>query len=661
MPTEKKWLLTSAEVVFLLVLLTNLPIVFASFDPMDDSRVHSVIWETIGLPEYMDPHKNYESAGMWVHANIYETLYTYDFESADTTPSVPLLAESVHISSDGLNYTFTLRQGIKFHDNSEFNATCVQMNIWRMLGRGWDYGWGPVWMIAEPILGGQDVEDAVYDYGDRSPQHIGNWTEWKENSDAIVVLDEFTVRIRLAYPYSPFLSVLASSIGSMVSPTFFMAHGGMSPESEDTTLDFEACGTGPYMLDEWILDDRIGIDLNDNYWRTNSARLVHPYAGSITNVTIKVNTDINGRMSNLQAGTTDGCYWSYSNAYDIWNNVTTRDDGTLQSLNPDMKVWTGLPSYSILFMGFNMNPYLNYSNELRQSPFTNWDLRTAISYAFDYQAMIDEYYNGMALQLQGPIPRGMFAHDDDLFMFSRNMTKAVEHWNSAMSNGLDDVWVNNSYEFNLCYHEGSSNRPRTLLLIKQAIENIIADPDSSDPSSPLTINVIGLEWASYLYQVLYKQLPVFFLGWIPDYADPDNCVSPIVHSNGTFSRRVGLKDSLGEDGVVWDHETVNGWIEDAAGELNPETRISLYSQIQEAIVEHCAYFWFCQGVEFHVERHEMKGYVYNPMRKPYFYHYYKSTVLPDGPPLMPTQVLMASIYLGICIVAVVILRRSSKG
>ncbi|MHA2352933.1 MAG: ABC transporter substrate-binding protein, partial [Candidatus Thorarchaeota archaeon] len=245
MLTEKMRLLSSAQIAILLVLLMNSPIVFALFDPIDDSRINTIIWETWSLPEYMDPHKNYESAGGWVHANIYETLFTYDFYSADTRPSVPLLAESVHISSDGLNYTFILRQNVKFHDGTSFNATAVQMNFWRMLGRGWDDGWGPVWMIAEPILGGQAVEDAVYEYGDGSAQHIGNWTYWQSNSDAIVVMNEFTVQIRLAYAYSPFLSVLAYSVGSMISPTFFMAHGGMSPVSDDLTLHEEACGTGP--------------------------------------------------------------------------------------------------------------------------------------------------------------------------------------------------------------------------------------------------------------------------------------------------------------------------------------------------------------------------------------------------------------------------------
>ncbi|MHA2236003.1 MAG: ABC transporter substrate-binding protein, partial [Candidatus Thorarchaeota archaeon] len=206
----------------------------------------TIIWETIGLPEYMDPHKNYESAGSWVHYNIYETLYTYDWDSANTDPTVPLLAESYTLSSDGLTYTFTLRQGVTFHDGTEFNATAVQMNFWRMLGRGWDDGWGPVWMIAEPILGGAAVEDAVYGYGDGSPQHIGNWTDWQQNSGAVEVVSEFVVEVNLAYAYTPFLAALTYEVGAMISPTWFMANGGMSPVSGDTTLNEEAMGTGPY-------------------------------------------------------------------------------------------------------------------------------------------------------------------------------------------------------------------------------------------------------------------------------------------------------------------------------------------------------------------------------------------------------------------------------
>ena len=196
----------------------------------------------------------------------------------------------------------------------------------------------------------------------------------------------------------------------------------------------------------------------------------------------------------------------------------------------------------------------------------------------------------------------------------------------------------------------------------QAVENIIADPASIDPSSPLSINFEYLDdWREYVSLMRNSQLPIFTIGWLPEYADPHNYIETFVRSTGALAGRVSLAGSIGNSGVVWDHETVDGWIDAAAAELDPATRISLYAQIQEAIVEHCAYLWCYQDVEFHVERHELKGYVYNPMREPYFYHYYKTTRTLHGPPIIPVQVLLVSIYLGFCIVAIVVLRRSSKG
>ena len=199
----------------------------------------SIVWETIGNPEFMDPHVNYETFGSWVHYNIYETLYTYPWNSADTSASEPLLAESLEISSDGLNYTFTLRQGVTFHDGTAFNASCVVYNIERMLAI-FD-GWGPAWMIAEPLLGGGAIEDAVYGEGEGSAEHIAAFNAWKADNDAgtgaLIVLDTYTVRVRLAYAYTPFLAALTYEVGAMMSPTYVEAHGGVVIGEHNTHMD----------------------------------------------------------------------------------------------------------------------------------------------------------------------------------------------------------------------------------------------------------------------------------------------------------------------------------------------------------------------------------------------------------------------------------------
>ena len=70
---------------------------------------------------------------------------------------------------------------------------------------------------------------------------------------------------------------------------------------------------------------------------------------------------------------------------------------------------------------------------------------------------------------------------------------------------------------------------------------------------------------------------------------------------------------------------VDGWIDAAAVETVDATRITIYGDIQEAIVDHCAFLWGYQATSFHVEGAWMNGYVFNPMHDPYFYHYYKTT------------------------------------
>jgi peptide/nickel transport system substrate-binding protein len=672
--TEKKGHPFSGQIIILLVLLASqvfVPIVSASTDPMDESRIDEIIWETLaGSPCRMDPHQSYCSMGTWVHSHFYETLFTYPMESSDTSPVEPLLAESLDISADGMAYTFTLHQGVTFHDGTPFNATCVQMNFWRMLGRGWDDRFGPVWMVAEPILGGQAIEDAVFQYGDFSPEHVAAWENWVENVNAIEVLDTYMVRINLAFPYAPFLAAISYHAFSMISPTFFMVHGGMSPVSDDHYVEDHPCGTGPYMLDAWIQDDRMVFTIYENYWRASIAKIRHPHAGSIKKFTFKLNTDFSSRMSNLLAGRTDGCSWYSTDAYDIWNNVTDRGDGTLQSLNPDIKVWTGLPTYTTMFLGFNMNDYLNYSGEIVRNPFQFWDLRAAISYAFDYDALIDEIYNGVGMQLQGPIPKGMFGHKDDLFMYTKDLDEAVIHWNDAMAAGLDTVWQNSSYELNIYYNEGNTGREVASFLVKQAIENIISHPDSSKPSSPLAINVVGLEWGGgssspfgsdyvygYLDMLRNRELPIYFLGWAPDFADPHNYVLPFIRSDSTYPYRIGLENSTDELGTPWDTSTVDGWIDAASRSQNSAERIALYEQIQEAIVDQCAYVWCYQGVEFHVERYELNGYVFNPMRQPYFYYYYKSTGTIYGPLNIPIEILAAAAVVMVIILVVMLKRK----
>jgi peptide/nickel transport system substrate-binding protein len=581
------------------------------------TAIDEIVWEVLADPDYLDPHINYESMGEWIFDNVYETLYTYSWTTDDGTPDVPQLATDLTISPDGLDYTFTLRQGVTFHDGTPFNASCVKYNLERVLAV-FDY-WGPAWLLAEPILGGQAIEDAVYSYGEGSTQHVNAYNTWL-TQNAIEVLSTYVVRIHLAYEFVPFLAVLTYYIGNMISPSYIEAHGGVTIGSHNSWMETHTCGTGPYKVTEYVPNDHIQLQLNTVYWRETQAKTQFPNAGSISQVTFDINAEVNSRIMNLENGYTDGCYWPASRADEVFNGATGNSgDGTLKSSDDTLKVWAGEPSYTLDPLGFNMHSNIDQGGIITKNPFTIKEFREAVSYAFNYNAYIDSMFDGVGIVGEGPIPVGMWGHDDTLPLYSYDITSAVASWNAAMSAGLDSILETLDGDLKLYYNTGNVNREASLLMVKAGIEAILAHGSTIQPTTPLTVTLIGLEYASYMSLVSANTIPIYFSGWIPDYSDPHEYARVYCHSYYLYGGRLNLSDSIG-----WDEVTVDGWIVDAMSEASSSIRLGLYENIQTTIVQHAAYLWVIQYANFHVERARMNGYVFNPMRQAYFYHYYKT-------------------------------------
>jgi peptide/nickel transport system substrate-binding protein len=131
----------------------------------------------------------------------------------------------------------------------------------------------------------------------------------------------------------------------------------------------------------------------------------------------------------------------------------------------------------------------------------------------------------------------------------------------------------------------------------------------------MTFTTQALEWSNYLDQIRLRQMPIFFVGWAPDYADPDNYMFPFAYETGTFAYRIGLNDSQ-----------INTWYLQAKVETDSATRLSLYNQINEKLAAICPYLWVYQNTEFRTWRSWVHGdgLVYNPMHDVYFYHVYKT-------------------------------------
>jgi peptide/nickel transport system substrate-binding protein len=178
-------------------------------------------------PSTLDIGVGYEAAAINVNLVVYERLVRYAPGSVNVEPE---LAESWEVSPDGRIWNFHLRQGVKFHDGTDFNAAAVKFSF----DRARTLNLGPAWMLG-PI---QQVN----------------------------VLDDYTVQFVLAQPYPEFLQVLANIFGTgIVSPTAVQAHD--TGDFAQTWLSENMVGTGPYRFVEWVKGQHIILERFDGYWR----------------------------------------------------------------------------------------------------------------------------------------------------------------------------------------------------------------------------------------------------------------------------------------------------------------------------------------------------------------------------------------------------------
>ncbi|HVY18687.1 MAG TPA: ABC transporter substrate-binding protein [Bauldia sp.] len=207
----------------------------------------------------LDPAQAVTISDYRILSNIYEGLLRYKEGSLDVEPA---LATAWKVSDDGKTYTFTLRQGVKFHDGGEFDADAVKFNFDRVTQKDAPFAdTGPFPFVFE----------------------LGPITSTE-------VIDKYTVALHLSAPYAPMLTMLASSIGSLagISPAAvkqygkdFARHGG---------------GTGPFKLKVWESNRQIALEANADYWGG---------APKLKGVVFRPIVDDNARVSEMLAGGID--------------------------------------------------------------------------------------------------------------------------------------------------------------------------------------------------------------------------------------------------------------------------------------------------------------------------------------------------------------------
>ncbi|MDF1521871.1 MAG: ABC transporter substrate-binding protein [Trueperaceae bacterium] len=160
-------------------------------------------------------------AGYEVAFAIYDRLVTFD----ETFTLAPQLATGWTASDDGLTWTFTLREGVTFHDGTPFDAAAVVWNVERMIDAERNPTNRPLW---NPVAG-------------------------------TVALDNLTVAITTHEPYSALLNTFAHGSGAIVSPAAAERYG-------DDEIATNPVGSGPFMLDSFNPGQEVVLKAFPDFW-----------------------------------------------------------------------------------------------------------------------------------------------------------------------------------------------------------------------------------------------------------------------------------------------------------------------------------------------------------------------------------------------------------
>jgi len=536
----------------------------------------TLVFTTFGDVDKMDPAVMYDTASGEVAELTLETLVYYKLPGA-STEIAPRLAKSWDVSPDGKVYTFHLDEKAKFNDGGPVTAEDVKYSIDRAVLIGDPDGPAPILLMH--ILGAVD-----YLYCETCWQTTNDtYVQAYLNAGGVKVIDPLTVQITLDAAYAPFLSTMAFTVASVVNKDIVEANGGLTPGFYNDWMNQHGTevGSGPYKLVEWTPKQRVVLERNENYWGTPA---------KLARVIINEVDEVGTRELALFAGDADVITLPATNLFDVIDKDKWLNNKEVVPLKAGLSVSMD-PTYTVS-PNFGLN--LDWKDPVTgATPFANKDFRYAFSYAFDYKTFIDTVVNGAAIQGVGPIPPGMFGYNEELvksLQFSYSPDKAKEYFMKAKAAGA----YSDGQTITLYYNTGNEARRRGCLLLKDTIEGV---------GVGLKIEVQELDWPTFLAKMRERALPVFFVGWAPDFADPDDYVPVFANGEiGTFARRQGFNNP-----------EINAKIDQAAIEPDPEKRKALYDEVTSWLFQEGFTIWVAVPLNIHVSRDWVKGWFYNPM------------------------------------------------
>ena len=444
-------------------------------------------------PETLDPALNNAIDGANTLITVFEPLLLID----ENNEVIPGQAESYTVSDDGLVWTFTMRDGLKWSDGSDLTAKDFEYSFKRLAAPD------TAAPYAETVVGMIDgYEDAV-----GNPDAVGNMTT-EPDFDALNVVaseDGKTLTVTLSYPCAYFDKLAAFAAMSPVQQATVEANGDAWCTQPDTYV----CN-GPYYISDWLPSERIVLTKNPNYvggW--DSSKIVSD------TITLLLLEDSSAAYAAYNSGEAQ---LIKDVPTDEIPSLTKAEDGG------DFYVDTILGTY-----------YLSLNDQ--KEPFNDVNVRKALSLAIDRDYVANTIMQGTyspAYNLVGPgivDENGMFY--DNANGGKTYISEDYEANLEAAKQALADAGYPNGEGFPVI--EYSTNDAGYHTPVAEYLQQAWGELG-------ITVNINKVEWASFTPLRRAGDYDASRNGWVMDYNDPSNMIELFTTGNGNNDGKYSSAD-----------------------------------------------------------------------------------------------------------------------
>ncbi len=521
------------------------------------SSENKAILHALADPEMLTPYNGNDNGATNIQAQTHQTLLSIDFKTNKITPILVTSRPNFQVNGDGtIHADLEIRKEAKWDDGTPITGNDVAFSLKVILNPETDC------KHSKPYF--EKISDVVVDKGNpkkfrliyAAPYHAAE----SSLTGLIVLQDKIYDPEGIMKPFSVNQLHKDALGGKKLVKNVQIkkfAKQYNAPKFQREVVS----GSGPYKFVEWQTNQRVKLELKEDWWGHALSNVSHHFEAYTKEVVHESINDLSTAVVALKGSKVDAM-----NGIPPKDFVTDLRKST--NFTNEFNTYTP-PLFSYDYMAFNT----------RLDKFNDVKVRRALSHVMNVEQLIKTFCYGLGVQVAS------FVHPDIKDRLNENV-KPYEYdlnkartllaeagWKDSNGNGIIDKEFDGElqeFEIKLNFNNGNSRRERACLIFQAAAKKI-----------GVKVNIIPLEWAVLLENTKTQNFEMFVMGWIssPLESDPKQ----IWHTDSA-------KDG-GSNYTNFGTPKSDKLIEDLRSEMDATKRAVYYRELQQVIHDEAPYIF----------------------------------------------------------------------